>query len=169
MCAESIENSRNEYAFGAELSKEGGETEPALLSIEHVKRSKPKTLYGDLHLTADGLYFLAYEKGDDWKQVLYANLGLVGIWLAHRANKKRKQQMMNWRAGHGGVYLDELVQQFEGSQFVQKEDIRLIKSAFLSPGVVVEYGEKQKLAVEMPGKEVKKILAFARMQGWPVK
>jgi hypothetical protein len=169
MCAESIENSQNEYAFGSKFSKEEIEAESNLLTVEHVKCTKPKALYGDLHITAEGFYFLAYEKADDWKQAIYVNLGLIGVWLAHWSNKKRKQRMTDWRVGHGGVYLDELVRRFEGSQFVSGEDITLIKSAFLSPGVVVEHGEKEKLAVEMPGKEVKKVLAFARERGWPVK
>jgi hypothetical protein len=169
MCAESIENPQNEYAFEIELNKEGVDAESALLTVEHVKCSKPKALYGDLHITAEGFYFLAYEKADDWKQAIYVNLGLIGVWLTHRANKKREQRMIEWRTGHGGVYLDELVQRLEGSQFVNGEDITLIKSAFLNPGVVVEHGEKEKLAVEMPGKEVKKVLAFARRQSWPMK
>lgn len=168
MSAEPIENSQNEYSLEPQ-QVEQNPSEPKLFSIEYIKITKPSEMYGDLHISEEGFYFIAFGKTDSWKQALYANLGLIGMWLEHRAKTKRQKQMADWRTQHGGVFLDELVQQWQGSIFVPFEDIKLVKSSFLSTGVVVEYGENQKLAFEIPGKQAKEILAFAKEQNWPAK
>lgn len=170
MSVEPSENSQNEYAYRPQEAKEkNGEKSPALLSIENIKSEKPDQMYGDLHVTADGFYFLAFRKAETWQIALQANLGLLGMFLAHRGKKKREKDMAQWRTEHAGRYLDELVQQWIGSQFVPRGEIKIVKSRFLSTGVVVEYGEKRKLLLEIPGKKVKQIIEFAREQGWPVK
>jgi hypothetical protein len=146
-----------------------GQAPEALLSIENIKSEKPDQMYGDLHVTADGFYFLAFRKAETWQIALQANLGLLGMFLAHCGKKKRQKNMAQWRSEHAGRYLDELVQQWIGSQFVPKEEIKIVKSRFLNNGVVVKYGDNQKLSLETPGKQVKQIIQFAREQGWPVK
>lgn len=168
MSLELPENYQNEYAYPPQAKENAAEQCEVLLSFENVKREKPEQMYGDLHVTADGFYFLGFRKAEAWKLALQANLGLVGMWLAHRGNKKREKDMSQWRTEHGGRYLNELVQQ-PGSQFVPKEEINIVKPRFLNTGITVEHGQNQKLVLEMPGKQVKQIIQFARQQRWPVK
>ncbi len=168
MSAEPTDNSKNKYSLEPQQAEQNP-SEPKLLSIEYVKITKPSEMYGDLHISEEGFYFAAFGKVDSWKQALYANLGLIGMWLEHRAKTKRQKQMADWRTQHGGVFLDELIQQWPNSIFVFYQDIKLIKSSFLSTGIVIEYSENQKLVLELPGKQVKEILAFAKEQNWPVK
>ncbi len=170
MSIEPPENSKNEYAYRPQEAKEnGGEAPEALLSVENIRSEKPDQMYGDLHVTADGFYFLSFQEVETWKLALQANLGLIGLWLLHRSKKKREKNMVQWRTEHAGRYLDELVQQWAGSQFVPKEEIKTVKSRFLNTGVTVEYGQGKKLLLEVPGKQAKQIIQFAREQGWPVK
>ena len=170
MNVEPPKNSQNEYAYQPQEAKENGGNAPqALLSLENIKSEKPDQMYGDLHVTADGFYFLAFQKVETWKLALQANFGLIGAWFAYQGKKKREKNMSQWRTEHAGLYLDELVQQWAGSQFAPKEEIKIVKLRFLSSGVVVEYGESQKLLLETPGKQAKQIIQFTREQGWPVK
>lgn len=170
MCSEPIENLPNEYEFNPlQAQPSQGESEPEIISIDYVKTKKPYEAYGDLHITPDGFYFLSFCKAEPWKQAIYANLGLIGAWFEHQASKKRKQQMAVWRTTQEGKYLDELIQTYQDSMFIPIRYIKLIKSAFISTGVVIEHGNNEKFVIETPSKEVKKILAFARNQNWPVK
>jgi len=140
-----------------------------MLSIEDVRGKKPSEMHGDLHVTPEGFYFLGFKKINSWLLAIQVNFGLLGMWLVHRSEKKRKVEMEEWRAGHAGRYLDELVGESEGSWVVLQEEIRIVKPRFVSPGVVIEHKDGRKLSVETNKKQLKQIQEFARQHNWPVK
>ena len=140
-----------------------------MLSFDDVRCTKPKEMHGDLHVTQDGFYFLAFRKVSIWIVTLQANFGLLGIWLASRSEKKRKLEMELWRQGHGGRHVDKLVKEYEGSWIVLKEEIKIIKPRFASLGVVIIHSDGKKFSVETKKDQWKQIEQFARRQNWPVK
>jgi hypothetical protein len=140
-----------------------------MLSFDDVKCEKPAEMHGDLHITQDGFYFLAFKKVNTWVMALQLNLGLVGMLLAHRSEKKRKLEMEQWRQAHGGRHIDELVEELEGSWMVLKEEIKLIKPRFASQGMVIVHTDNRKFSVETKKDQWKQIEEFARQQNWPVK
>jgi hypothetical protein len=140
-----------------------------MLSFDDVKSTKPAEMHGDLHVTQDGFYFLAFRKVSGWVLALQVNMGLLGVWLAHRAYKKRKAEMADWRAEHGDRYVDDLVAELDDSWAVLGKDIRIIKSRFVSPGVIIEDLDGTKFSVETKKDQWKQIQDFAKQQNWPVK
>ncbi|MHC4643169.1 MAG: hypothetical protein ACYS32_16115 [Planctomycetota bacterium] len=140
-----------------------------MLSFDDVKCTKPKEMHGDLHVTQDGFYFLAFRKVNTWIMALQVNLGLLGMWLASRSDKKRKLEMEQWRQEHGERHVDELVEEYEGSWMVLKEEIKLVKPRFASQGVVIVHLDGKKFSVETKKDQWKQIEEFARQQNWPVK
>jgi hypothetical protein len=140
-----------------------------MLSFDDVRSAKPKEMHGDLHVTQDGFYFLAFRKVSAWIMALQVNLGLLGMWLASRSDKKRKLEMELWRRDHGDRHVDELVAELEGSWMVLKEEIKLIKPRFASTGVVIVHSDSKKFSVETKKNQWKQIEEFARRQNWPVK
>ena len=140
-----------------------------MLSFDDVRSTKPAEIHGDLHITQDGFYFLAFRKVNTWIVALQVNLGLLGMWLASRSEKKRKLEMADWRAEHGDKYLDELAAEFEDSWIVLKEEIKLVKPRFASLGVVIVHSDGKKFSVETKKDQWKQIEEFARQQNWPVK
>jgi hypothetical protein len=140
-----------------------------MLSFDDVMCKKPAKMHGDLHITQDGFYFLAFRKVNTSEMALQANLGLVGMWLAHRSKKKRKLEMEQWRQAHGGRYVDELAAELEGSWIVLKEEIKLIKPRFVGQGMVIVHTDKRKFLVEIRNDQYQQIEEFARQQNWPVK
>ena len=140
-----------------------------MLSFDDVRCTKPEEMHGDLHITQDGFYFLAFRKVNTWIMALQVNLGLLGMWLASRSQKKQKIEMELWRQAHGGRHVDELVAELEGSWMVLKEEIKLVKSRFAGQGVVIIHTDNRKFAVETKKDKWKQIEEFARLQNWPVK
>ncbi len=140
-----------------------------MLSFDDVMCKKTAKMHGDLHITSDGFYFLAFRKVNTSDMALQANLGLVGMWLAHRSEKKRKLEMEQWRQAHGERHVDELVEELEGSWMVLKEEIKLIKPRFVGQGMVIVHKDKRKFLVETKKDLWKQIEEFARQQNWPVK
>jgi hypothetical protein len=140
-----------------------------MLSFDDVRCTKPKEMHGDLHITHDGFYFLAFRKTSFYIVALQANFGLVGMWLASRSEKKRKLQMDLWRQAHGQRHVDELVAELEGSWMVLKEEIKLIKPRFAGAGLVIAHTDNKKFSVETKKDQWKQIEEFARRQNWPVK
>lgn len=140
-----------------------------MLSFDDVMCKKPAKMQGDLHITSDGFYFLAFRNVNTWVMVLQVNLGLLGMWLAHRSQKRRKLEMETWRQAHGGRHIDELVGEIEGSWIVLKEEIKLIKPRFAGAGVVIIHTDGNKFSVETTKDHWKQIEEFARLQNWPVK
>lgn len=140
-----------------------------MVSFDDVRSTKPAQMHGDLHITAEGFYFLAFRKISAWAVALQVNLGLVGVWLAYRSEKKLRVEMQQWRQGHGGRYLDELVKELGGSWLVSQDQIRIIKPRFVSPGVVIEQTDGSKYSVETNKKQSRAIQDFARQRNWQVK
>lgn len=140
-----------------------------MLSFDDVRCTKPEEMHGDLHITQDGFYFLAFRKVNSWVWIHQLYLGLLGMWLAHRSEKKRKLEMEQWRQEHGGRHIDELIAELEGSWMVLKEEIKLIKPRFASQGVVIVHTDNRKFSVETKKDQWKQIEEFAQQQNWPVK
>ena len=140
-----------------------------MLSFDDVRCTKPEEMHGDLHITEDGFYFLAFRKVSFWIVALQVNFGLLGMWLASRSDKRRKLEMEMWRQDHGGRHVDELVGEIEGSWMVVKEEIKLIKPRFAGAGLVIVNTDGKKFSVETTKDHWKKIEEFARLQNWPVK
>jgi hypothetical protein len=140
-----------------------------MLSFDDISCKKPSEMHGDLHITPDGFYFLAFRKVNAWIMALQVNLGLLGMWLASRSEKKRKLEMELWRQAHGGRHLDELVEELEGSWIVLKDQIQILKPRFASQGVVIVHTDNRKLSVETTKDQWKQIEEFARLQNWPLK
>ncbi|MHC4693545.1 MAG: hypothetical protein ACYS67_12455 [Planctomycetota bacterium] len=140
-----------------------------MLSFDDVRSTKPAEMHGDLHITEDGFYFLAFKKVNTWVMALQLNLGLLGMWLAHRSEKRRKLEMDQWRQTHGGRHVDELVAELEGSWMVLKEEIKLLKPRFAGAGVVIIHTDGKKFSVETKKDQWKQIEEFSRLQNWPVK
>ncbi len=140
-----------------------------MLSFDDVRCTKPAEMHGDLHITQDGFYFLAFRKVNTLIMALQLNLGLLGMWLASRSEKKRKLEMEQWRQAHGERHIDELVGEIEGSWMVLKEEIKLIKPRFASQGVVIVHTDGKKFSIETTKDHWKQIEEFARRQNWPVK
>lgn len=140
-----------------------------MLSFDDVMCKKPAEMHGDLHITSDGFYFLAFRKVNSWAWVLQLYFGLLGMWLAHHSGKKRKLEMEQWRQAHGGRHVDELAAELEGSWMVLKEEIKLVKPRFASQGVVIVHTDNRKFPVETKKDQWKQIEEFARRQNWPVK
>ncbi|MDH4238766.1 MAG: hypothetical protein OEW48_04325 [Phycisphaerae bacterium] len=140
-----------------------------MLSFDDVMCKKPAEMHGDLHITSDGFYFLAFRKVNTWVMALQVNLGLLGMWLAHRSEKRRKLEMDQWRQAHGGRHVDELVAELDGSWIVLKEEIKLIKPRFASQGLVIVHIDNRKFPVQTKKDQWKQIEEFARLQNWPVK
>lgn len=140
-----------------------------MLSFDDVRSTKPAEMHGDLHVTSDGFYFLAFRKVNGWVVALQVNFGLLGMWLAHRSDKKRKLEMEQWREAHGGRHVDELAAELEGSWVVLHEDIKIVKPRFAGAGVVIVHAENRKFSVETKKDQWKQIEQFARRQDWPVK
>lgn len=140
-----------------------------MLSFDDVRCTKPAEMHGDLHITVDGFYFLAFRKVNTLIMALQFNLGLLGMWLASRSEKRRKLEMEQWRQAHGGRHIDELVGEIEGSWMVLKEEIKLIKPRFASQGLVIVHTDNRKFSVETTKDHWKQIEEFARRQNWPVK
>ena len=140
-----------------------------MLSFDDVRSTKPAEIHGDLHITPDGFYFLAFRKVNAWIMALQVNLGLLGMWLASHSEKKRKLEMELWRQAHGGRHLDELVEELEGSWMVLKDQIQIIKPRFASQGVVIVHTDNRKFSVETTKDQWKQIEEFARLQKWPLK
>ena len=140
-----------------------------MLSFDDVRCTKPAEMHGDLHVTSDGFYFLAFRKVNSWVLVLQLYFGLLGVWLAHRSYKKRKLEMEQWRQTHGGRHVDELAAELEGSWMVLKEEIKIIKPRFVGTGVVIVHTDNRKFSVQTKKDQGKQIEEFARRQNWPVK
>lgn len=140
-----------------------------MLSFDDVRCTKPSEMHGDLHITSDGFYFLAFRKVNTWILALQVNFGLLGVWLASRFDKRQKLEMQQWRQGHGGRHVDELVEEFEGSWAVLKEQIKIVKPRFAHTGVVIVHTDNKKYSVETKKDQWKQIEQFARQQDWPVK
>lgn len=140
-----------------------------MLSFDDITCKKPSEMHGDLHITPDGFYFLAFRKINAWIMALQVNLGLLGMWLASRSDKKRKLEMELWRQAHGGRHLDELVEELEGSWMVLKDHIQILKPRFASQGVVIVHSDGKKFSVETKKDQWKQIEEFARLQKWPLK
>ncbi len=140
-----------------------------MLSFDDVMCKKPAEMHGDLHITQDGFYFLAFRKVNTWAWTLQLYFGLLGILLAHGSEKKRKLEMEQWRQDHGERHVDELVAELEGSWMVLKEEIKLVKPRFASQGVVIVHTDNRKFPVETKKDQWKQIEEFARQQNWPVK
>jgi hypothetical protein len=139
-----------------------------MLSFNDVISTKPG-IHGDLHVVPEGFYFLGFRKRNELATAIQANLGLLGMFLMHRSEKKRKAEMAKWRADYGGRHLDELVQEMKGSWSVSPEDIKVIKPRFVSPGLVIEHIDGRKFSVEMKKKNYEEIRNFVKEQGWAVK
>lgn len=140
-----------------------------MLSFDDVSCKKPSEMHGDLHVTQDGFYFLAFRKVNSWVLVLQLYFGLLGVWLAHRSNKKRKLEMEQWRQAHGGRHVDELAAKSEDSWVVLKEEIKIIKPRFIGTGVVIVHADNRKFSIQTKKDQWKQIEEFARQQNWPVK
>jgi len=140
-----------------------------MLSFDDVICKKPAKMHGDLHITSDGFYFLAFRKVNSWAWTLQLYFGLLGIWLAHRSEKIRKLEMEQWRQDHGGRHIDELVAELEGSWMVLKEEIKLINPRFVGQGMVIVHKDNRKFSIETKKDQWKQIEEFARRQNWPVK
>ena len=140
-----------------------------MLSFDDVRSTKPAEMHGDLHVTSDGFYFLAFRKVNSWVLALQVNFGVLGMWLAHRSDKKRKLEMEQWREAHGGRHVDELTAELEGSWVVLHEDIKIVKPRFAGTGIVILHVDKRKFSVETKKDQWKQIEQFARGQNWPVK
>lgn len=140
-----------------------------MLSFDDIRSKKPAEMHGDLHVTQDGFYFLAFRKVNSWVLVLQLYFGLLGVWFAHRSDKKRKLEMEQWRQTHGGWHVDELAAELEGSWIVLKEEIKLVKPRFARTGVVIEHSDGKKFSVETKKDQWKQIEEYARRQNWPVK
>ena len=140
-----------------------------MLSFDDVSCKKPSEMHGDLHVTQDGFYFLAFRKVNSWVLVLQLYFGLLGVWLAHRSYKKRKLEMEQWRQAHGGRHVDELAAESEGSWAVLHHDIKIIKPRFIGTGVVIVHADNRKFSVQTKKDQWKQIEEFARQQNWPVK
>jgi hypothetical protein len=140
-----------------------------MLSFDDVRSTKPAEMHGDLHVTSDGFYFLAFRKVNSWAWILQLYFGLLGMWLAHRSGKKRKLEMEQWRQAHGGRHVDELAAESEGSWAVLHHDIKIIKPRFVGTGVVIVHADNRKFSVQTKKDQWKQIEEFARRQNWPVK
>lgn len=140
-----------------------------MLSFDDVMCKKTAKMHGDLHITSDGFYFLAFRKVNTGEMALQVNLGLVGMWLAHRSKKRRKLEMEQWRQAHGERHVDELVEELEGSWMVLKEEIKLIKPRFVGQGMVIVHKDNRKFSIQTKKDQYQQIEEFARQQNWPVK
>lgn len=140
-----------------------------MLSFDDVMCKKPVKMHGDLHITQDGFYFLAFRKVNTGEMALQRNLGLVGMWLAHRSEKIRKLEIQQWRQAHGGHHVDELAAELEGSWMVLEEEIKLIKPRFVGQGMVIVRTDKRKFSIETKKDQYQQIEEFAQQQNWPVK
>ena len=140
-----------------------------MLSFDDVMCKKTAKMHGDLHITSDGFYFLAFRKVNTGEMALQVNLGLVGMWLAHRSKKRRKLEMEQWRQAHGERHVDELVEELEGSWIVLKEEIKLIKPRFVGQGMVIVHKDNRKFSIETRIDQSQQIEEFAQQQNWPVK
>lgn len=140
-----------------------------MLSFDDVRCTKPAEMHGDLHITQDGFYFLAFRKVNSWVWILQLFFGLLGMLLVHHSDKKRKLEMEQWRQDHGGRHVDELVAELEGSWMVLKEEIKLIKPRFAGQGMVIVHTDDRKSPVQTKKDQWKQIEEFARQQNWPVK
>jgi hypothetical protein len=138
------------------------------LLFENVQSTNPAQIYGDLHATPEGFYFLAFKPASVVTLALQANLGLLGMWLMKRGKKKRAREMAAWRAQHQQHSLDELVQNLPGSWMIPQDQIRTLKPGLLSSGVVVTNLEKKKFSVDIKKKQWKQIQEFAQAARWQV-
>ena len=138
------------------------------LSFENVQSTNPAQVYGDLHLTPKGFYFLAFKPVNAWTLALQVNGGLLGVWLMHRANKKRTLEMTAWRAEHGQHCLDELVRGLGGSWTVPQDQIRTLKPGLLGAGVIIKNLDDKKFSVEIKKQQWKQIQDFAQAARWQV-
>ncbi len=126
-------------------------------------------MYGDLHVCTEGFYFLAFKKLGSLSEILYAFYGLLGIFFAYRAHKRRKDEMARWREGHAEKFLDELVEEFEGSWAILAQQIKIIKPRFATSDLVIEHKDGKKFSFEIKKEQVKQINQFARQNNWPAK
>jgi hypothetical protein len=149
------------------LACEGGNIMESLL-FENVQSTSPAQVHGDLHLTPKGFYFLAFKPASTWTLALQANLGLLGIWLMHRANKKRTLEMTAWRTDHQQNSLDELVRDLPGSWTIPQDQIRTLKPGLLGSGVVIKNLDDKKFSVEIKKQQWKPIQDFAQAARWQV-
>jgi hypothetical protein len=138
------------------------------LSFENVQSTNPAQIYGDLHVTPEGFYFLAFKPVNAWALALPASFGLLGIWLVSRADKKRARQMAAWRQQHTQHSLDELVQSLPGSWMVPQDQIRTLKPGLLGSAVVVKNLDDKKFSVDIKKQQWKQIQEFAQAARWQV-
>jgi hypothetical protein len=139
-----------------------------MLSLDNIKCTKPVHAYGDLHITADGFYFLGFRRVNVWAVGLWANLGLLGVWLMRRADKKRAAEMEGWRARHGESFVDELAVELPDSWVVLQEEIRNLKKSFLGDEVVIEHVDGRKFSLEVKKEQREQILSFAQVNNLQV-
>lgn len=139
-----------------------------ILTLENIKCNEPKAGYGDLHATAEGIYFVCFDKADTWKEMLWVNFGLIGMWFIGRAAKKRKQEMELWRKGHEGRFLDELAEEMNDSWFVPAEEMTELKRIHLGTSVRIKDIDGRKFTCEVKKEQVKQLQDFARLHSWEV-
>jgi hypothetical protein len=139
------------------------------LLFENVQSTNPAQIYGDLHVTPEGFYFLAFKPVNSWVLALQVNFGLVGLLLMNRADKKRTREMAAWRAQHPQHSLDELVQSLPGSWMIPQDQIRTLKPGLLGSGVVIKNLDEKKFSVEIKKRQPwKQIQEFAQAARWQV-
>jgi hypothetical protein len=138
------------------------------LLFENVQSTNPAQIYGDLHVTPEGFYFLAFKPASVATLALHANLGLLGMWLMQRAKKRREREMAAWRQQHAQHSLDELVQSLTGSWMIPQDQIRTLKTGLLGSAVVVKNLDDKKFSVDIKKKQWKQIQEFAQAARWQV-
>jgi hypothetical protein len=139
-----------------------------LLLFENVQSTNPEQVYGDLHVTPEGFYFIAFKPASVLTLALQANLGLLGIWLMQRGKKKRAREMAAWRAQHTQHSLDELVDSLPGSWTIPHDQIRTLKPGLLGSAVVVKNLDDKKFSVDIKKQQWKQIQDFAQAARWQV-
>ena len=125
-------------------------------------------MHGDLHVSNEGIYFLAFKKVNNLIIALQMNFGLLGYWFTHRSEKKRENEMAQWRIDHGGKYLDELVKELPGSWMILKDQIKSIKTGLLSMGLTIKHLDGKKFSLEMKKEQSTQIMDFFRQNNWLV-
>ena len=139
-----------------------------LLKFEDIKCSKPTDMHGDLHVTPEGFYFLAFKEINPWSLALASNFGLLGIWLMSRTEKKRKTEIQQWRLNHNHRPLDELVSELPGSWIVLIKEVQNLKPGFLCSGLTIKHQNGQKFSVDTKKEQWRQIQDFAQKNNWHI-
>ncbi|MHC4637207.1 MAG: hypothetical protein ACYTBP_13120 [Planctomycetota bacterium] len=139
-----------------------------LLTLENIKSKKPKEMHGDLHISNEGIYFLAFRKVNNLIVALQMNFGLLGYWFTYRSEKKRENEMAQWRIDHGGKFLDELVKELPDSWMILKDQIESIKPGFMGMGLNIKHLDGKKFSLEMKKEQSTQIMDFIHQENWPV-